>query len=111
MNFSRSSRLVSKLDFKFVFDKPRKFFRQHLKILYRNNALSQPRLGIIVSKRVMRLAVDRNRVRRIIRESFRQHMAGIGAFDVVVMVIKVVGKADSKLLRDEIDKVWKNGML
>lgn len=106
MNFPRGSRLVSKLDFKFVFDKPRKISSQHLKILYRINALSQPRLGIIAAKSILRLAVDRNRVRRIIRESFRQHYADLGAVDVIVMLSKAVGKTEGKALREEIDEIW-----
>jgi len=106
MSFSRASRLVSKLDFKFVFDKPRKISSKHLKILYRTNALPHPRLGIVIAKQVQRFSVDRNRIRRIIRESFRQQQAALINVDVVVMLRAAVGKADNQSLREEINNVW-----
>ena len=106
MRFSRTSRLVSKHDFKFVFDKPRKAYSKHLQVLYRPNTLSHARLGIVISKLKARLSVDRNRVRRVVRESFRQHQSTLGGVDVVVMLKSVLDKLDGKLLRDEIDNLW-----
>ena len=105
MRFSRAARLVSKHDFKFVFDKPRKVYSKHLQILYRTNTLLHARLGIIVAKQIMRLAVDRNRIRRIVRESFRRHQTTLSGVDIVVM-LKSVRDLESSLLRDEIDKLW-----
>ena len=49
----------------------------------RAGAIEIPRLGLIVGKRMLRRAVDRNRAKRVIRESFRQ--AGpLPAMDIVV---------------------------
>lgn len=48
------------------------------------------RLGLIVGKRVVRRAVDRNRAKRLIRESFRQR-EGLPAMDIVVRVVGVRG--------------------
>ena len=44
------------------------------------------RLGLIVAKRVLRRAVDRNRAKRVIRESFRQH-GDLPPLDVVVRLL------------------------
>lgn len=44
------------------------------------------RLGLIVAKRVARRAVDRNRARRVIRESFRS--ARLSGLDVVVRLLE-----------------------
>ena len=46
-------------------------------------AIEMPRLGLIVGKRMLRRAVDRNRAKRVIRESFRQ-AARLPAMDIVV---------------------------
>jgi len=44
-----------------------------------------PRLGICVSKKILRRAVERNRVKRIVRESFRlQATKMLAGLDIVV---------------------------
>jgi ribonuclease P protein component len=42
------------------------------------------RLGILISRKHAALAVDRNRIKRCIREAFRQVQGGLGAMDVLV---------------------------
>lgn len=49
----------------------------------RPNGTGSARLGLIVGKRVLKRAVDRNRAKRLIRESFRQRVE-MPAVDVVV---------------------------
>lgn len=46
---------------------------------------SIPRLGLAISKKVHRLAVDRNRYKRIARETFRLQKQQLEAWDFVVM--------------------------
>lgn len=46
------------------------------------------RLGLIVGKRQLSRAVDRNRVKRCVRESFRASRAGLPALDVVVRLAR-----------------------
>ena len=53
----------------------------------RPNTHRTPRLGLIVAKRALRRAVDRNRAKRVIRESFRQ-TATLPPVDIVVRVVK-----------------------
>ena len=48
--------------------------------------MGAPRLGVIVAKRVLRRAVDRNRAKRLIRETFRCAKASLPALDIVVQV-------------------------
>lgn len=45
-----------------------------------------PRLGIIINKKNCALAVDRNRIKRVIREQFRINQAAFSGVDVVVML-------------------------
>lgn len=46
---------------------------------------SKPRLGLAISKKVYRLAVDRNRFKRIARETFRLQKQQLDNWDFVVM--------------------------
>ena len=48
----------------------------------------QARLGIVVAKRNVKLAVDRNRLKRLVRESFRQQQEHLGGLDIVVIIKK-----------------------
>ena len=53
------------------------------------NTSGSERLGIVVSKRVVAKAAARNRIKRIIREIFRQNVyEGVGSLDIVVRVRK-----------------------
>ena len=42
------------------------------------------RLGILISRKHAALAADRNRIKRCIREAFRQVQGGLGALDLLV---------------------------
>lgn len=53
-------------------------------VMGRPNGQGHARLGMIVSKRLFARAVDRNRVRRQIRETFRHLAGGLPALDLVV---------------------------
>lgn len=58
-----------------------------IQALHREAALpDMGRLGLIVPKRHLRRAIDRNRFRRIIRETFRTHPIRQVAIDVVVAI-------------------------
>jgi len=42
------------------------------------------RVGYVIGKKALRHAVDRNRVRRVLREALRRARPGIEVFDVIV---------------------------
>ncbi|WP_329741942.1 ribonuclease P protein component [Dyella sp. A6] len=76
-------------------------------VRYRPNSVGQPRLGLAISKRVSKRAVDRNRIKRLVRESFRRHRAGLPPMDLLVMAREIaVGLPGPELLA-EIDALWR----
>lgn len=56
------------------------------------NGLAMARLGMVVPKKVWARAVDRNRIRRLLREAFRHDQARLVGHDVVIRV-KMAGPA------------------
>src|SRR3569623_778707 len=68
--FPRSHRLRSKLDFAKVFEAKVRESRGPLTIYSLPNDLHHPRLGISIGRRVG-TAPRRNRIKRLLRESFR----------------------------------------
>lgn len=54
-------------------------------LYYCPNQCGHARIGQTVSKRNVPKAVNRNQIKRVIRESFRQH-PGLPAIDIVIIV-------------------------
>lgn len=71
-DFSRQRRLLNAGDFRRVFDQADfKISDQHLLILARPSLDENSRLGLVIAKKGIKLAVHRNRVKRVMRDSFR----------------------------------------
>ncbi len=60
------------------------------------------RLGLVVGKKFLRRAVDRNQVKRIIREQFRCLRGRLPALDLVVRLTVKSASIDRKLLAAEV---------
>jgi ribonuclease P protein component len=75
-------------------------------LFFKTNTLSYPRLAIIISKRSVHNAVDRNRLRRIIKESFRLHQHLISRYDVLIIASKDIEQLNNKELTECLKKQW-----
>jgi ribonuclease P protein component len=75
-------------------------------VLYRPNGLMRPRLGLAIAKKKVRRAVARNRLKRIIRESFRVAERQLNSFDIVIMARQKAGSALNKELFASLDHHW-----
>lgn len=86
--FSRQKRLLKPEDYKKVFEAPLRSTSSYFKVLARSNENLVPRLGVVVAKKAIKSAVTRNRVKRLIRESFRVHQSILVGLDIVVLLRK-----------------------
>lgn len=105
--FPRSHRLVSKKDFQSVFANPHKLTYKYLIVLYKNNQFDHPRLGMLIGKQHVPLAVNRNDIRRVLRESFRYYQEVLKGLDIVVLIRSKCSPLGKKALRDDIDQLWR----
>ena len=101
--FPRGLRLLSANDFKQVFADPCKASNAHFTILARDNGLGYPRLGMAISRKAVRRAVARNRIKRQLREHFRLHCQQLGSLDLVVLCRSGTDKLDRQALRGSIE--------
>lgn len=62
---------------------------------------TEPRLGLVVAKKLLKRAVDRNKVKRVVREQFRLQLAGLPALDLIVRLAVKPVPLDSKLLAED----------
>lgn len=84
--FPKSSRLLTAPEYQRVFRRAAvKVSHRHLLILATPNRLGHPRLGLVIAKKHVRLAVQRNRIKRRIRETFRLKQDKLPPFDAIVL--------------------------
>lgn len=104
-SFCRKRRLTTPAQFKQVFQKNIRSADRYWTVLFRPNDIGHARLGMVVAKKRAKRAVDRNRLKRTVRESFRcqQGMAGV---DIVVLPREICVGADNAELRNSLDKHW-----
>jgi len=94
-------------EFKRAYASGRRFGNEFFTANAQVNDLSWPRLGMSIAARILRRAVDRNRVRRVIRESFRMHQQQLPPLDIVIGARSAAVSADRARLRASLEALWR----
>src|SRR6267143_502481 len=105
--FPRSTRLLRHADFERVYKLGRRHFSPQMTVFYlpREKGAGS-RVGFTVG-RVLGGAVERNRIKRRLREAVRQHRSILkGAVDVVINPKKSVLKVEFPILLEEINRAF-----
>ena len=68
--------------------------------------IGQARVGLAVSRKVSKRAVARNRIKRLVRESFRQQRLNLPAWDVLVIARTSAAEASNEALREDLAGAW-----
>lgn len=100
--FPRTHRLTAAADYSRVFAGAERSSDRFFTVLAKLNELSEARLGLAISKRVAPRAVDRNRLRRLARESFRK--LDLAPLDYIVMAKKDAANTMNVTLADSLDR-------
>ena len=106
LNFPKSDRLLKPADYGKVFDDVQlKVPHRNFLILATPNSLGHARIGLIFAKKNLKLAVQRNRIKRRIRETFRlnQHLP---ALDIIVLGRQGLAQLDNGQVNLAIQDLW-----
>lgn len=102
--FSKSKRLLSKSEYDFVFKQAKKLVTSKFIFLYCENVVEHARLGMAISKKVVAKAHDRNRIKRMLRETFR--IKELPNVDIVILARKGVANSDKQIIYSHLVKAW-----
>lgn len=107
--FGKNLRLLAASDYKAVFDQAEfKVSCPQLLILAIRHGNVNPRLGLVIAKKNIRLAVQRNRIKRLIRESFRHHQHLLTGLDIVILARKGLDTMDNAAITQLVEKLWQD---
>ena len=114
--FPRRARLLDKRSYDAAFGDNRRLTDRYWTVLVHTPARTTDagrgvcsggaRLGLAVAKKRARRAVDRNRIKRVARESFRHVRGALGDRQVVIMNRDAARDADAAELRRALDVLW-----
>ena len=105
--FSKKLRLLGAADYQPVFKNAHyKVSCQYILILAVASTVQHPRLGLVIAKKNIAKAVERNRVKRIFRESFRHNQRLLPARDIVILARSGLDSINNEHVHKNIEKLW-----
>jgi ribonuclease P protein component len=102
--FNKTQRLLKKSEYDNVFSKAKRLVTSYFIILYCENQVGHARLGLALSKKMIAKAHDRNRIKRLVRESFRTGC--LPAVDVVVLARPGLAQIQNSIITAKLSKTW-----
>lgn len=105
--FSRDKRLLTGKDYKQVFDQAKRIGNPHWTVYGWRHQQPQAQLGLAIAKKTLRRAHERNRLKRLARETFRHMHGQLSGVSLVVMAGKAAESADNATLVAQLTKLLK----
>lgn len=103
----RRARLERPRDFRAVFENPEKSVDSCFTVLARLNGGRPARIGLVISKKCGRRAVNRSRLKRVARESFRQRRHDLHGIDLIVLCRHGASVSSNSRLFSSLSVHWK----
>jgi len=104
--FPRASRLTDKPQFDVVHRQGQRFSDALFLVITRPNETGRARLGLAVGVKAAGNAVQRNRIKRLVRESFRHAQQELPPVDVVINARTAAAKAGNPDIRASLAAHW-----
>jgi len=109
---SKENRLTKKKDFEYVFKKGKSFKEDFLIFKIIENHLGNPRFGFVVSKKISKKAILRNKIKRRISESVRCRIRKLKKrLDGVLLALPEIEKKDFWEIDETIEKLFKKAKI
>ena len=107
LRLNRQQKLITVESYQKVFGNSKRFGNKSITVLARANSLDHARLGLAISKKCAKRAVDRNRIKRLFRESFRLHQHSLPSVDIIAMCNSSVLTLDNQEMHKQIEIQWR----
>lgn len=105
--FPRAARMLAARDFGALRGNSRRITTRHFLAEFRATEYPSARLGLAISRRVSKRAVQRNRLKRLIRESFRHHLPLLPAVDILVIARSSALAVSGADLLEDLAALWR----
>lgn len=107
LSFPKTARLLRPGDYGKVFDNVQvRVPHRHFLLLATPNGLGHARVGLVFSKKNLKLAVQRNRVKRLVRETFRQQQE-LPSLDIIVLGRQGLADLENPKLHPILNELWR----
>ncbi len=93
-------------DFSRIFNSGKRIGGNYLTVITLENSVGHPRLGLAIARKHLKLACHRNRLKRIIRDSFRQSQFDLANIDMVVLSKTNMQQHSLEQISVALDKLW-----
>ena len=80
---------------------------RHFLLRWRTASEGNARLGLAVSRKVSKRAVERNRIKRVVRESFRAEREGLPSLDILVIARTSAADTPNPVLFADLGLAWR----
>ena len=104
--FPEKYRLTRPSDFQAVFKNALRYADRKFLVLARKNGMGCARLGLAISAKRIKSAVKRNKVKRLVRESFRQNRHRLKGLDIVVIAQQNTAPDNNVPLARSLAELW-----
>lgn len=104
--FSKKIRLLKPSEFQKIYKHGQWIANRELVANFKTQKTQISKLGITVSKKVSKRAVDRNRIKRQIREWFRKNKLSCLHLDVIITAKPIVNTKTNQEIQRSLNDLW-----
>lgn len=103
---TKNRRLVKEKDFQKTFKRGKSFYAKFFGVRAVANNLAHNRYGIVISTKVSKKAVERNKLKRQIRAMLKGFDKSLNSgYDLIIMVLPAALNQEFKALNAELEKI------
>ena len=104
--FNKASRLLGPSQYSMVFKKTDFKLSTTAILILVSKSILPPRLGVVIAKKNVKSAVQRNRLKRLVRETFRLRQEEFGTIDMVFLARQGLNKMNNQEVLIQISKLF-----